>query len=611
VHTAIDGTCRDRDTLRIEVSSSTITCRADATPFALERLREVPMTSRREFVQYGAISALGLVLPGGGLLRADSPRAPGRSGRSGGFVDLRRPPDEVTVQTEAAYLGLIAGRGERWQTGRIVVRCTPAADALRITLGAPADAVRRLHLRWHGDLSAVQLLLGDAWERAYGDLEWRGLAPDRVMPWYVAAWDGSATHGYGVRTGAGAMCFWRVDPDGISLWTDVRSGGAGVQLGERELAVCDVLCREGHPHESPFAALHRFCGIMSPAPRLPDHAVYGHNDWYYAYGNNSAESVRADAQRIVDVSPTGGNRPYAVIDDGWQPERGADKKGVGEWDRGNERFPDMPGLASEMVRAGTRPGIWIRPLQAPATAPDSWRLPRQRSMLDPTVEGVLDKVAADIARLRQWGFQLIKHDYSTFDILGRWGRQMGASPTRDGWSFAQGSGRTTAEVISGFYATIRRAAGDGLIIGCNTVSHLSAGIFEMCRIGDDTSGTDWLRVPEMGVNALAFRGVQQGAFYTADPDCVGVTRDIPWERNRQWLELLAASGTMTFVSLAPDALGDAQRRDLRAALAVAAAPQPAGEPLDWQRTEWPRQWRLRGSERTFDWSGPSGLGASG
>jgi D-arabinose 1-dehydrogenase-like Zn-dependent alcohol dehydrogenase len=61
------------------------------------------------------------------------------------------------------------------------------------------------------------------------------------------------------------------------------------------------------------------------------------------------------------------------------------------------------------------------------------------------------------------------------------------------------------------------------------------------------------------------------AFYVADADCVGVTKAVPWTFNRQWLDLLARSGTMLFVSLAPDALGSDERRDLKAALALAAA----------------------------------------
>jgi alpha-galactosidase len=203
---------------------------------------------------------------------------------------------------------------------------------------------------------------------------------------------------------------------------------------------------------------------------------------------------------------------------------------------------------------------------------------------------------------------MIKHDYTTFDIFGRWGFQMGAALTRDGWAFAGGADRTTAEVIGALYGTIRTAAAGSLVIGCNTVSHLSAGRFEICRIGDDTSGTEWPRTRRMGVNSLAFRGVQHGGFYVADPDCVGVTRAVPWTLTRQWLDLVARSGTMLSVSIAADAIGAAERRDLRAALALAAVRQPVGEPLDWERSVCPARWRLSGRERSFDWIGPEGAG---
>jgi alpha-galactosidase len=225
-------------------------------------------------------------------------------------------------------------------------------------------------------------------------------------------------------------------------------------------------------------------------------------------------------------------------------------------------------------------------------------------VLDPTVADVREKISADVARVREWGFSLIKHDYSTFDICGQWGYQMGSGLTRDGWSFAEGPTRTTAEVMNEFYGTLRTAAGDMLIIGCNTVSHLSAGHFEVCRIGDDTSGTDWARTRKMGVNSLAFRGVHHGAFYAADPDCVAATPAVPWEYNRRWLDLVARSGTVLFVSLAPDAIGADERRDVRAALAIAARAEPLGEPLDWQRTSCPTRWRLAGEDVTYDWDGP-------
>jgi alpha-galactosidase len=561
------------------------------------------MTSRREFLQHSALFSVA------GLTARAAAAAPA------GFLDVRRAPDAVLVQTEQGERRLRAAGG-RWEDEGITVTVAPVpndrAGAWRVTLGAPSAAVKRVHLRWRGSLAETRLLLGDAWERGYGDLEWRGFVPDRVMPWYVAAWDGRVTHAYGVRVGARAFCAWQADAQGISLLADVRSGGAGVRLGDRALDVCDVLCRPGVPNESAFAAVHAFCRTMSPSPRLPARPVYGHNDWYWAYGKNSAATVRDDARRIVDLSPAGANRPFAVIDDGWQPGRGADKAGAGTWDRGNDKFGDMAALAAEIVKLGARPGVWIRPLQAPNDAPDAWRLPRDprdRSTLDPSVPEVLHKVAEDVARVRGWGYELVKHDYTTFDVFGRWGFQMTPGMTRDGWTFAAGPSRTTAEVIDALYRTIRDAAGDATIIGCNTVSHLSAGRFELCRVGDDTSGTEWSRTRRMGVNTLAFRAPQHGAFYAADADCVGVTDAIPWQYNRQWLDLLARSGTPTFVSLAPDALGAAQQRDLRAALALAAREQPLGEPLDWQHTAWPTRWKLGGAEHTYDWTGPDGASA--
>ncbi|MEP6492218.1 MAG: hypothetical protein ABJF01_06050 [bacterium] len=560
-------------------------------------------TSRRDFLASAALSAVALSLPRSGVEFLETHVPPPR-----GFADLRRPPNGVFAQTGNAYLTLSL-IGDRWSNDGLVVTTLAQPDLLKVHLSSPKVAVRRIHLRWRADLTPIRQLLGDAWERAYGDLQWHSWIPDAVMPWYFATYDGSLTHAYGVCTGAKAFCYWQVDPRGVSLWADVRSGSAPLQLGDRELDVCDVASRVGRANESSFAAMHAFCKQMCPKPRLPSHPLYGSNDWYWAYGKNSAQTVLADAQHIVELSPTGTNRPFAVIDDGWQPQRGAaGNANVGLWDHGNENFGDMQRVAADMRDAGARPGLWIRPLQAPAGAPDTWRLSRDRAFLDPTVPDARQKIVDDVARLTQWGFELIKHDYTTFDLFGRWGYQMGAAMTRDGWTFAGGPTHTTAEVIDDLYRAIRTAAGASLVIGCNTVSHLSAGHFEICRIGDDTSGTEWSRTRKMGVNTLAFRGVQHGAFYVADADCVGVTNAIPWAMNRRWLDLLSRSGTMLFVSLAPDALGADQRRDLESALACAAVPQALGEPLDWQRSAYPSQWRLMGREVAYDWVGADGAG---
>ena len=553
------------------------------------------MTNRRTFVQRSAAAMIAAALPLPTFVRER--RAGAR------FVNLLRAPDQLVVETASGVERLRAtAGGDRWEGAAAAVRLRHVAGATRVELSAPSAGVSRIGLRWNARLDSTRLILGDAWERGYGDLEWRGFAPDRVLPWYVLAFDGVRTDAYGVRTGANAFCFWQVDPAGITCWADVRSGGVPVQLGARVLDVCEIVSRAGAEGESPFAALREFCREMCADPPLPALPVYGSNDWYYAYGNNSAATMRADAGHIVELSPTGGNRPYVVIDDGWQPGRGSSTQGAGHWDRGNEKFPDLPGLLADVKRIGARPGVWIRPLQAPDDAPESWRLPRAHGVLDPTVAGVRDKVAADMARLAAWGFELIKHDYSTWDVFGRWGRQMGAALTNDGWTFAEGPVHTSAEVINKLYAAIRKGAGSAVVIGCNTVSHLSAGRFEMCRIGDDTSGTEWARTRKMGVNSLAFRAAQSGVFYIAEPDSAGITTKVPWALTREWLDLVSRSGTMCFVSLAPDALGAEQKRVVRDALARASVPQEVAEPLDWQRTTVPERWRFAGEERRYDWA---------
>ncbi len=472
-----------------------------------------------------------------------------------------------------------------------------------MSLSAPKSAAKRLHLRWHGRQDSCRLVLGDTWERAYGDLAWQGLVPERPLPWYFAAWDGTHTHGYGVRTGPHAFCFWQTDADGISLWADVRSGGVGVKLGPRVLDVCTVVSRAGQPGESPFAALHSFCRQMCPKPRLLSHPIYGHNDWNYAYGSNSAASTLDVTHRIVALAPPGPNRPYIVIDDGWEP---AGPGHAGPWDGSNSKFPDMAGLAAEVKKAGGRPGLWIRPTTAWNALPSSWRLSRDQGTVDPTVPEVLHQIKSDMARIEGWGYELIKHDFTSIDLMGRWGSGMGATLTDDKWTFAEGSGRTTAEIVLSLYQAIREGAGSAAVLGCNTFSHLSAGIFEAQRIGDDTSGRNWDRTRKMGINCLAFRAAQDGAFYATDPDIAAVTHDVPWELTRQWLDLVARSGAVLFVALQPDAVGPEQEKALQAAFVHAAQPQTPGEPLDWLTTSCPEHWRLNGQEIRFRWQTPQG-----
>ncbi len=549
--------------------------------------------TRRELIASAlALGAASLVEPR--PLPAQATRAPAKT-----FVDLMRAPDIMRLFAGTTEIALAKNGANTWSGNGVDVHLEPAAGHQQLRLHATRD-VSRIHLRWNADLSAVVRVLGDDWERSYADLEWRGEAPNRVMPWYFMAHDGHATHGYGVRTMPSAFCFWTTDVSGISLWADVGNGGGPVQLAGRTLAVCDIVSRRGSAAESPYAATTALCAQMCPKPRLPAHTVYGTNDWNYAYGNNSAELIERVSRVVSEHAPDEGNRPYSVIDDGWS-QGGL---GHGPW-YGNERFGDMSALAQRLRGMGVRPGIWFRPLTTLKEQPEAWRLARDKQLLDPTVPDAMPAITANVRRLREWGYELLKHDYTSYDLFGRWGFNMGATITNDRWHFADRS-RTNAEIVLDLYRAIRDAAGDMMIIGCNTFSHLSAGLFELYRSGDDTSGRSWDRTRRMGVNTLAFRAAQHRHFYMVDPDIVAITRANPWELTERWLRLVSSSGAALFVSVEPEAFGAAQATALERALALAATTVQTGEPLDWLATQCPREWKLDGKRVHFDWMPPTG-----
>ncbi len=535
------------------------------------------------------------------------------------YQDILRFPDSVRVETDEGLLTLEPA-GEFWRaTPEIEVQTYLTEGRLSVDVSSPRVGLRRIHLRWQAQMPAATRYLGDAWERGYGDLEWRGSVPERVMPWYFCVYDGAQTHGYGVGTTPAAFCFWRADPAGISLFLDVRNGGGAVFLGQRRLHVADVVTRQGVSGETPFEAAQAFCKLMCPRPRLPQHPVYGSNNWYYAYGRSSHQQILKDTELLLALAPGVPNRPYMVIDAGWQKrviqaDGSIDAPIGGPWTEGNSEFPDMPGLATQMRRMGARPGIWVRPLAAAPGLPAARLLPRERvrdasanvDVLDPSIPENLAQIESDARCVTSWGYELLKHDWSSCDLLGRWGFDMGAQLTNPGWHFADQT-RTTAEIAVGLFQAIRRGAGEAVIIGCNTFSHLAAGLFELQRTGDDTSGLEWERTRKMGVNTLAFRMPQHNAFYACDADCVGLTTQVPWRLNRQWLELLSASGTPLFVSPAPEALGAEQTSALRQAFECAAQTQATGEPLDWLNLTTPREWKLMDKPVTFDWFSPAGV----
>lgn len=479
---------------------------------------------------------------------------------------------------------------------------------VRVQASCPLSAVR---LRWNcEDLIRGKKIFGDAWERGYGDMEWGGVSAARILPWYflILSEKEKKVLGIGVKVRPSAFCFWQADTSGISLYMDVRCGGEGVCLDGRTLSVCTIVARD-YENLSALEAGRKFCQVMCPDPILPPHPVYGSNNWYYAYGDSSQEAILQDTDLLAQLTSGNANRPYMVIDDGWQKERKPEGTYIGgPWREGNERFPDMKELAGEISRRGAVPGIWLRPLLNDAPEiPAEWKL-SCRDCLDPTVPDALEFVAEDIRTLCRNGCRLIKHDFSTFDLTGKWGFEMHPLVTDRGWHFADRS-CTTAEAVILLYKAILQAAAPygALILGCNTVGHLGAGLMHMDRVGDDTSGIGWERTRSVGVNTLAFRLMQHDTFFAVDADCVGITGKIAWEQNRQWAEAVARSGTALFLSVKPGVLTDAQMRELSQIMAMASRGEHHAVPLDWTENTCPDLWQDGEEVIRYHWYPAAGV----
>lgn len=501
------------------------------------------------------------------------------------FIELTTETKTVTAKWE----------NDDYNLDDINVNLNQDNEHLAIFLTAQTSKVKWIKLRWNNlSWDKNVRFLGDAWERGYGDMEWKGMNPNRFMPWYFCAKSEAKSVCYGVKVRPSAMCFWQVDSLGMTLFLDVRCGGSGVNLKGRVIKLADVIACEMRDCTS-FEAMQEFCGQMCEDPILPKYPVYGSNNWYYAYGKSSESEILADCDYILNLTKDIENKPYMVIDDCWQEHHRLNEYNGGPWTKGNEKFPDMKALADKLVQKGVRPGIWVRLLlNEDENIKNEWRL-SHNNCIDPTNPEALNYIKEDIKRICNWGYTLIKHDFSTFDLFGKWGFQMSPLVTDDGWHFYDDS-LTSAEVVKLLYkaildASVEASNGETLILGCNTIGHLGAGYMHINRTGDDTSGVIWERTRFMGVNTLAFRLPQHGKFYEIDADCVGIDGGISWSMNKQWADVLAKSGTPLFISVRPNILDETEKQELHEILKVASKQEYHVIPVDWEETTCPEHWQ--------------------
>ncbi len=515
------------------------------------------------------------------------------------FKSILKLPDVVQINGNKAD-----SNGGIFKTKDAEAEITFNKDSAKVFLKETINPVSYIILTWKNDFSDIERVLGDSMGVAGGDLAWLPLMHERKMAWYFLANNGTQTHGYGVKTLCNSFCSWQINQREIILTIDVRNGGDGVILKE-ELLCCEIVEHQGTLIENAFQAGKNFCMKMCDNPKLPDRPVYGLNNWYYAYGKITRESVMEDARLTMELCGELPYRPYMLIDDGWQIMR--DDKYIGGPFIPNNDFKDMGEVADEISRIGCEPGLWIRPLLTKDKLSENAYHPRGTqsegvTFLDPSKDEVLDYVKNLVGRVSDDGYKMIKFDFTapdtfTADIYNE--IYLRPDLTEDGWHFDDRS-VTNAQICKKLYETIREGANDAYLIGCNTYNHLSAGILEVQRSGLDTSGFDWNVTRKHGVNCLAFRQIQNKTFFLTDADCPAFTENVSIEMNMRFLEASALASNALFTSIKPGILSTEEKQRVKNAFALAAS-ATGFEPVDWMNTSCPSKYLSDGKTYEFNW----------
>ena len=473
--------------------------------------------------------------------------------------------------------------------------------------GAP---VKFLKLRFNGDHSFVEKALGDQWERCCGNtfipFEWCSLMPERVMPWYVTLVGDNRSAFYGLKTGPNCLGFWMADSRGVTLFLNLQNGSRGTDLKE-PIVACEVVEYFSKEGESTYKAAQKFASLMCEKPVLPKTPIFGVNNWYWAYGRISRDTIKVETKQLMEMTTGTKNKPYMILDDGWQINRsfvpGGSYNG-GPWIP-NEKFGDMRDTVDDIHKAGAKAGIWFRPLRTIGDVPAEAAFYKEGCAitLDPSHPYTLEKVINDTKTIRSWGFDLLKHDFTVNDVTGFNSNfnLFAAGNLGVNRQFFDNT-KTTAMIMKELYQTIQTAAGDADIISCNTLSHISAGIHAIYRVGGDTSGRYWEMTRYNGVNSM-MRLPQNGRFHMVDPDCAAFTERVNLDLNLDFLEMCALTGVTTLASVTPGILNEKQMARINDIYRMADSNTDFYEIADFDKVSVPERFVSPDGTNTreFDW----------
>ena len=170
----------------------------------------------------------------------------------------------LVAAVRAAAIGIVVDGSEPEAAGTKVTVAQNGSVRIWAT-----NAISAVTLSWEANFAPTAKVLGDAWERTYGDTYWRGICEKRDMPWYFLLNVDGRTEGWGVETQPNALAMWRATTNRVELVIDVRAGGRPVELKGRTLEAVRIVRGKSAAGESAWDFGHRFCRMMCPKPKLP------------------------------------------------------------------------------------------------------------------------------------------------------------------------------------------------------------------------------------------------------------------------------------------------------------------------------------------------------
>ncbi|MDP8255701.1 MAG: alpha-galactosidase [Candidatus Alcyoniella australis] len=334
------------------------------------------------------------------------------------------------------------------------------------------------------------------------------------------------------------------------------------------------------PGAQPLELWAELCGERMAA-RVPKRKPVGWCSWYHYFRNIDEQEMRLNIERIAALRD---RLPIEIIqlDDGYQDR-------LGDWLEINDKFPaGLDDLAQRIDQAGFTPGIWTAPFSCMRKSRvfrehPEWVLRDARGKpisgginpmwggryygLDMTHPGALEYVERCLGQMRQWGFRFFKIDFLFCACL-------------DGVRHDPTS--TRADALRRGLEAVRRAIGDGFLLGCGCPLLPAVGIVDCMRIGPDVtplwdrplvrrllSDRHMLSANNALRNTIT-RAFMHRRLWFNDPDCLMIRRvdnKLSEDETRTLAAIIAASGGMLLVS---DNMSKVDPDRLELAIAAAA-----------------------------------------